>query len=43
MEHNQALILLKGIQSEIESSPGYVKTDEFLGLELLMQKLKKQR
>lgn len=43
MEHQQALNLLKGIQSEIESSPGIARTDDFGGLRVVDAKVKEAR
>lgn len=43
MESKQALKLLKGIQAEIEFSPGVARTEEFGGLRLVDAKVKEAR
>jgi len=43
MDSQQALKLLKGIQAEIEFSPGYARTDDFGGLRVVDAKVKEAR
>ena len=43
MESQQAIKLLNGILSEVESSPGVARTDEFLGLRAVDAKVKEAR
>jgi hypothetical protein len=43
MDSQQALSLLKGIQSEIEFSPGVARTDDFGGLRVVDAKVKEAR
>jgi hypothetical protein len=43
MDSQQALKLLKGIQSEIEFSPGNARTDDFGGLRVVDAKAKRNQ
>ena len=43
MEPTQAVKLLNGILSEIESSPGLARTDDFYGLRAVDAKIKKAK